>query len=59
MTIHRSQGATISGQVVLDVQSAFSPGLLYVALSRCRERSQLQIVGGLTPEMFDPIDVVI
>ena len=37
--------------------SAFAPGLLYVMLSRCKARSQLKIVGDLTPDMFDPIVV--
>ena len=85
MTGHRSQGATLEGDVIIDVQrsvtktrdgneqpwphlllpfphccfsnSAFSPGLLYVMLSRVRQRSQLRIVGELTPSMFDPIIV--
>ena len=55
MTGHRSQGATIEGDVIIDVASAFSPGLLYVMLSRIKKRSQLRIVGRLTPDMFDPI----
>ena len=49
--------ATIEGDVILDVRSAFAPGLLYVMLSRVRCRKQLWIVGKLTPSMFTPIRV--
>ena len=35
ITIHKSQGLTFEG-VIIDAQSAFAPGQVYVALSRCK-----------------------
>ena len=54
---HRSQGATFDGQVIIDVRSAFVPGLLYVMLSRVRSSKQLVIVGDLTPDMFTAVHI--
>ena len=43
MTVHKSQGATMDF-VLVDIEDAFSPGLLYVALSRVRTREHLRIL---------------
>lgn len=55
MTGHRSQGATIKSDVIIDVRDAFVPGLLYVMISRVERRSQIHIVGKLKNSMFMPI----
>lgn len=57
MTGHRSQGATLLGDIIIDVRSAFAPGMLYVMLSRLCSRHQLIIVGELEPSMFTPIRI--
>ncbi len=44
-TGHKSQGATLRGKTILHMQSAFSPGLAYVMLSRVTTRDNLKIVG--------------
>ena len=43
MTVHKSQGATMDF-VLVDIEDAFSPGLLYVALSRVRTRKHLRLL---------------
>lgn len=43
MTVHKCQGATMDF-VLVDIEDAFSPGLLYVALSRVRTREHLRIL---------------
>ena len=43
MTVHKSQGATMDF-VLVDIVDAFSPGLLYVALSRVRTRQHLRLL---------------
>jgi ATP-dependent exoDNAse (exonuclease V) alpha subunit len=45
ITVHRSQGTTITGSVCVDVNGGreFAPGLLYVALSRVRSLEALQL----------------
>jgi len=45
ITGHKSQGATLRGKTILHMQSAFSPGLAYVMLSRVTTRDNLKIVG--------------
>ena len=35
ITIHKSQGLTFE-KAIIDAQSAFAPGQVYVALSRCK-----------------------
>jgi len=59
MTTHKAQGATIPAKVVIDMQDAFVPGLLYVALSRKPTRKELYIVGKLTPSMFTPVPLLL
>eukprot|EP00798_Chlamydomonas_sp_ICE-L_P000316 gene316-biopygen13014 len=58
MTGHKSQGATLSGPTIVHMKEAFTPGLLYVMLSRVTERAHLRIVGqALTPEVFNPMSM--
>ncbi len=57
ITGHRSQGATLEGDVIVDVRDAFAMGLMYVVLSRIRTRKNICLVGTLTPEMFQPIKI--
>ena len=41
---------------IVDMREAFTPGLLYVMLSRVTQRSKLRIVGtGLDPSLFVPV----
>lgn len=47
ISIHKSQGQTYD-KVNVDVSSIFQPGMLYVALSRCRTLDGMRIVGTLT-----------
>ena len=55
MTIHASQGATISGKCIIHITSSFTVGLGYVVVSRVTDRRNLFVVGGLQPDMFRPI----
>ena len=38
MTGHKSQGATISTRVIVDIRNTFASGLTYVILSRTTNR---------------------
>jgi ATP-dependent exoDNAse (exonuclease V) alpha subunit len=51
---HKSQGATISSKVIIDIKEAFALGLTYVILSRVTNRKNLKIIGNLTPNDFLP-----
>lgn len=52
MTIHKSQGQTFD-EVVIDPQTSHpTPGLLYVALSRCRSASGLHLTRRVTPSLL-------
>lgn len=44
LTVHKSQGATLD-RVQADLTGCFAPGQAYVALSRARSASGLQIIG--------------
>jgi ATP-dependent DNA helicase PIF1 len=57
ITGHKSQGATLNGTTIIDINSTFCPGLLYVMLSRVTEREQIRLLQRLTPEMFTPMDI--
>lgn len=57
LTGHKSQGQTLHGLTVLDVEEAFAPGLMYVALSRVQARSNLRLLRPLAPDMFAPMVV--
>ena len=54
MKRHKSQGATISTNVIVDIRNAFAPGLTYVMLSRVTNRTNLRIKGRLLPSDFIP-----
>jgi ATP-dependent DNA helicase PIF1 len=45
ITGHKSQGATIATNVLIDIQNAFSPGLTYVMLSWVTNQRNLKIKG--------------
>ena len=47
MTIHKSQGMTLACDVVIEAEKCFKPGHAYVALSRVKELSRMQLIGGL------------
>ena len=52
MTIHKSQGQTFD-EVVVDPQTSHpTPGLLYVALSRCRSAKGLHLTRKVTPSLL-------
>jgi ATP-dependent DNA helicase PIF1 len=53
ITRHKSQGATISSKVIIDIKEAFAPGLTYVMLSRVTNKKNLKI-GNLIPNDFMP-----
>ena len=56
MTGHKSQGATLDHDTIVDMRVAFVPGMLYVMLSRVTQRSKLKIVGAkLHPDQFAPV----
>jgi len=54
MTGHKSEGATISNKVIVDIRNVFAPGLTYVMLSRTTNRQNLKIVRKLQPSYFIP-----
>ena len=51
----QSQGATLSGGTIIHARSVFTPGQLYVMLSRVTERRLLRLVGPLRPDLFTPV----
>eukprot|EP00951_Prasinocladus_malaysianus_P004320 scaffold30373_cov21-Prasinocladus_malaysianus.AAC.1 len=44
ITIHRAQGATLPGKVLIYIPECFTPGLAYVAYSRVTESALVRIV---------------
>jgi hypothetical protein len=54
MTGHKSQGATIATNVLIDIQNVFCLGLTYLMLSRVTNRKNLKIRGTLSPTDFIP-----
>eukprot|EP00983_Pelagomonas_calceolata_P061056 1146649-Pelagomonas_calceolata.AAC.1 len=58
MTAHKAQGLTISRPVIIDAESAFEAGQLYVLFSRVTGASLLTICGKLTPEIFKPVKIL-
>lgn len=51
ITIHKSQGQTIDGDLFIDANGIFEEGQLYVALSRVRDHHRL-VISNLNNEMF-------
>lgn len=49
VTIHKSQGLTFD-EVVIDAGRSFSPGQVYVALSRCRTLKGITLMSEITEE---------
>ena len=49
VTIHKSQGLTFD-EVVIDAGKAFSPGQVYVALSRCRTLKGISLLSEITED---------
>jgi hypothetical protein len=55
ITGHKSQGCTISSDVLVHVRDAFAPGLVYVMLSCVTERKYLKILTPLRPHDFQAV----
>jgi ATP-dependent exoDNAse (exonuclease V) alpha subunit len=49
ITIHKSQGKTLSAARIDLGQRAFAPGQVYVALSRCRRLKDLSLSRPIVP----------
>ena len=49
VTVHTSQGLTFD-RVILDLESTFAPGQLYVALSRCRSLEGLILTSKISAQ---------
>jgi ascorbate-specific PTS system EIIC-type component UlaA len=54
ITSHKSQGATIASNVLIDIRKAFSPRLTYIMLSRVTNRKNMEIRRTLSPTNFTP-----
>jgi hypothetical protein len=54
ITGHKSQGATIATNVLINIQNAFSPRLTYVMLFQVTNQRNLKIRGTLSPTDFIP-----
>ena len=52
LTAHKSQGMTLD-RVGIDLSNHFAPGMTYVALSRCRTKEGLYLVGDVSPIKVD------
>jgi ATP-dependent exoDNAse (exonuclease V) alpha subunit len=57
MTGHKAQGATLSGEVVINATRSFCPGLMYVMLSRVNSSQQLRFTSKPTVGMFKPMQI--
>jgi ATP-dependent exoDNAse (exonuclease V) alpha subunit len=55
ITVHKSEGCTIQSTVFIEITDAFSPGLVYVALSRVTNRYNIKLLSRLTPDIFIPV----
>jgi len=55
LTVHKSQGMTIPHLCILHMRKCFARGMLYVALSRAKSRSIMQIVGSIKASYCVPI----
>lgn len=54
LTVHKCQGATLDFAIV-DLAACFCPGLLYVAISRVRNRACLKLLHRPQPEHAFPV----
>ena len=54
-TAHKAQGSTLDTLTIVHIRDIFSPGQLYVMLSRVTTRLHLRIVGELQKEQFVPV----
>ena len=52
LTAHKAQGMTLD-RVGIDLSGHFAPGMTYVALSRCKTKDGLHLVGELSPLKVD------
>ena len=51
ITVHKSQGLTLN-KAVIDVESSFSHGHVYVALSRCRTKKGIFLTSPITKDLL-------
>ena len=58
ITIHKSQGLTFD-KAIIDVQNAFTPGQIYVALSRCKSMEGMVLCSRLAPRGMGPDEAVL
>jgi hypothetical protein len=58
VTIHKSQGLTFD-QVIIDASSAFVPGQIYVAMSRCRTLEGITLTQALSKRELLPDSQII
>lgn len=56
ITSHKTQGATITSKVLVNIRESFALGLTYVMLSRITSHANLMIRGNLKPLEFICID---
>jgi hypothetical protein len=59
LTGHKAQGATITGRVLLHITNAFSPGLVYVMLSRVLRRDHIALARPLAAKDVIPIPAAV
>lgn len=52
LTAHKSQGMTLD-RVGIDLTNHFAPGMTYVALSRCKTKEGLHLIGKMSPIKVD------
>jgi ATP-dependent DNA helicase PIF1 len=52
LTAHKSQGMTLD-RVGIDLSNHFAPGMTYVALSRCKTKEGLHLIGKMSPIKVD------
>jgi len=52
LTAHKSQGMTLD-RVGIDLSNHFAPGMTYVAISRCKTKEGLHLIGQLSPIKVD------